>query len=59
MHQALTGFESINDPWEQLSFQLSGPHSVVVFPVRAFFSGGLFALNTWKRQPLEQRPDVV
>jgi predicted Rossmann fold flavoprotein len=23
------------------------------------FSGGLFALNTWKRQPLEQRPDVV
>jgi hypothetical protein len=37
MHQALTGFQSITDPWEQLSFQLSGPHSIVVFPVRAFF----------------------
>ena len=21
--------------------------------------GGLFALNAWKRQPLEQRPDMV
>ena len=37
MHQALTGFESITDPREQLILQLSGPHSVVVFPVRAFF----------------------